>query len=63
MRPDAKLPDEIDVTAPIEAAEKFPELAPLMVKKEEPSVIVPSEGATEEPAPAEEGADMTESEE
>lgn len=63
MRPDAKLPDEIDVTAPSEAAEKFPELQPLMVKKEEPSVIVPNEGATEEPAPAEEGTNVMESEE
>ncbi len=67
MRPEAKLPDEIDVTAPAEATEKFPELAPLMVKKEEPSVIVPneesSESASEEPAaPVEEGTDSTEGE-
>ena len=47
MRPTAKLPDEIDVTSPTEAAEKFPELAPLMVKKEEPSPIVPSSEAVE----------------
>jgi small subunit ribosomal protein S3 len=67
MRPGSKLPDEIDVTAPAEASEKFPELAPLMVKKEEPSVIVPNvesaESPAEEPAaPVEEGTDTTESE-
>lgn len=70
MRPETKLPDEIDVIAPTEATEKFPELAPLMVKKEEPSVIVPNaenteaaESPAEEPAaPVEEGTDTTESE-
>ncbi len=64
MRPGAKLPDEIDITPPAEAAEKFPELAPLMVKKEEPSPIVPLEegSAAEEPAPIDEGENATEGE-
>ncbi len=39
MRPTARLPDEIDVTPPAKAAELFPELAPLMAAKEEPSPI------------------------
>ncbi|OPY28147.1 MAG: 30S ribosomal protein S3 [Methanomassiliicoccales archaeon PtaU1.Bin030] len=64
MHPDAKLPDEIDITAPTEAMEKFPEIAPLMVKKEEPSPIVPLEdGSTaEEPAPIDEGEGVKEGE-
>ncbi len=61
MRPDARLPDEIDVTLPAEAAEKFPELAPLMVKKAEPSAIVRAETA-EEPVPVEADADVKEGE-
>jgi small subunit ribosomal protein S3 len=61
MRPDARLPDEIDVTLPADAAEKFPELAPLMVKKAEPSAIVRAE-TTEEPVPAEADADVKEAE-
>ncbi|MBI0583616.1 MAG: 30S ribosomal protein S3 [Methanomassiliicoccus sp.] len=59
MRPDTKLPDEIDVIEPAVASEKFPELAPLMVKKEEPSVIVPNAERDEEPAPEGEGVDDT----
>lgn len=64
MHPDAKLPDEIDITAPTEAMEKFPEIAPLMVKKEEPSPIVPLEDSStaEEPAPIDEGEDVKEGE-
>jgi small subunit ribosomal protein S3 len=63
MRPGAKLPDEIDITLPAEASEKFPELAPLMVKKEEPSPIVPLEEnveIAEDPAPVDMGTDVKE---
>ena len=65
MRPGAKLPDEIDIILPAEASEKFPELAPLMVQKEEPSPIVPLEEnneIAEEPAPADEGDGVKEGE-
>jgi small subunit ribosomal protein S3 len=64
MHPGAKLPDEIDIISPAEAMEKFPELAPLMVKKEEPSPIVPlGESSTaEEPAPIDEGEGVKEGE-
>jgi len=62
MRPEARLPDEIDVTLPADAVEKFPDLAPLMVKKEEPSAIVPRAENAEEPAPAEAEAEMKEGE-
>jgi small subunit ribosomal protein S3 len=51
MRPTAKLPDEIDVTAPAEAVEKFPDLAPMMEKKDDFS---PVETKPVEEAPAEE---------
>jgi small subunit ribosomal protein S3 len=61
MRPDALLHDEIDGTLPAEAAEKFPELAPLMVKKAEPSAIVRAE-TTEEPVPAEGDTEVKEGE-
>lgn len=53
MRPDAKLPDEIDVISPAEAAEKFPDLAPLMEKKDDfsPVETKPVEEPAEEPEP------------
>ena len=56
MRPNSKLPDEIDVTSPVEAAEKFPELASLMEKKDDfrpvelKSEAAPVEEPVEEPA-------------
>jgi small subunit ribosomal protein S3 len=62
MRPGSKLPDEIDVISPAEASEKFPELAPLMVKKEEPLVIVPNEERAEEAVPVEAGIEDAEGE-
>lgn len=50
MRPNSKLPDEIDVTLPVEAAEKFPELASLMEKKDDfRPVELKSEVVVEEP--------------
>lgn len=52
MKPTAKLPDEIDVTSPSEAAEKFPDLAPMIEMKEEPiaAVEVREEAKAEEPS-------------
>ena len=50
MRPNSKLPDEIDVTSPAEAVEKFPELAALMEKKDDfRPVELKSEAPVEEP--------------
>ncbi len=55
MRPTARLPDEIDVLAPAEAAEKFPELALLINKKPEEIQAIElkhaeqSEDASQEP--------------
>ncbi|NLK26684.1 MAG: 30S ribosomal protein S3 [Euryarchaeota archaeon] len=48
MHPEATLPDEVDVTLPAEAAEQFPELAPLINKKEEPIVAVETKDKAEE---------------
>jgi len=53
MHPEAKLPDEVMVTLPAEAAEKFPELAEMINKKEEPIVAVETREKVEEPEPAE----------
>ena len=57
MHPDAKLPDEVDVTAPAEAAEQFPDLAELINKKEAPIIAVEVREKDEESAegPVEEG--------
>ncbi len=54
MHPDAKLPDEVDVAIPAEAAEKFPDLAELINKKEAPIVAVEVREKAEESAEAEE---------
>jgi small subunit ribosomal protein S3 len=63
MRPDAKLPDEVKVTLPAEAAEQFPELAEMINKKEEPIVAVETREKAEEPEePAEAPAEPTEGE-
>jgi small subunit ribosomal protein S3 len=62
MRPGSRLPDEIDVISPAEASEKFPELAPLMIKKEEPSVIVPNEERAENAVPVEASIENVEGE-
>ena len=50
MHPDAKLPDEIEITTPSEAAEKFPDLAELINKKEAPIVAVEVKEKVEEPS-------------
>jgi small subunit ribosomal protein S3 len=50
MHPDAKLPDEVEVTAPAKAAEQFPDLAELINKKEAPIVAVEVREKEEEPA-------------
>lgn len=65
MRPGSKLPDEIEVTSPSEAIEKYPELASLMEKKDDFHPVelrsdVPAEEPAEEPAADEEPVEAAE---
>ena len=65
MRPNSKLPDEIEVTSPSEAIEKYPELASLMEKKDDFHPVelrsdVPAEEPVEEPAADEEPVEAAE---
>ncbi len=50
MKPDARLPDEVEIISPEKAAESFPEIAQAMAQQAEEPVVASAEGQEKEEA-------------